>query len=89
MTDAHADAVTILGEAFAHDGPFDFGSQDITDRIQSLVPVMLRHRLTPPPDEIYSLHRKLSGIFLLCSKLQARIHAKPLFEAVYSSYKSS
>ena len=89
MMDAHADAVMILGEAFAHDGLFDFGSQDITDRIQTLVPVMLQNRLTPPPDEIYSLHRKLSGIFLLCSKLGAQVHAKPLFETVYSNYKRS
>ena len=37
----------ILGEAFASEEPFDFGNQSTTQRIQSLVPVMLRHRLTP------------------------------------------
>ena len=57
MKKAHADAVLILGEAFAIDGIFDFGLQDTTRRINNLVPVMLKERLTPPPDETYSLHR--------------------------------
>jgi len=34
MEDAHVDAVMILGEAFRSDGPFDFGKQDTTRRIQ-------------------------------------------------------
>ncbi|KAK7882066.1 hypothetical protein WMY93_028240 [Mugilogobius chulae] len=49
MNEAHVEAVMILGEAFASSEPFDFGNQDTTQRIQSLIPVMLRHRLTPPP----------------------------------------
>jgi aarF domain-containing kinase len=57
MENAHTDAVLILGEAFATDGEFDFGKQNTTKRINNLVPVMLKHRLTPPPEETYSLHR--------------------------------
>ncbi len=57
MNDAHTDAVLILGEAFRHDRPFDFSTQDTTRKINELVPVMLKYRLTPPPDETYSLHR--------------------------------
>ena len=34
MEEAHTEAVMILGEAFRCDGPFDFGSQDTTRRIQ-------------------------------------------------------
>lgn len=87
MQKAHVDAVMILGEAFSKDGLFDFGKQDTTRRIQSLVPVMLQHRLTPPPEETYSLHRKLSGIFLLCAKLRANINCKGLFDDTYARYR--
>lgn len=86
MEDAHCDAVMILGEAFA-DNQFDFGNQKTTARIQSLVPVMLKHRLTPPPEETYSLHRKMSGAFLLCAKLKAVVDCKSMFNRLYDMYK--
>lgn len=89
MERAHIDAVMILGEAFSREGNFNFGTQDTTRRIQSLVPVMLQHRLTPPPEETYSLHRKLSGIFLLCGKLGANINCKELFDETYRRYQFS
>ncbi|XP_075555026.1 ubiquinone biosynthesis protein COQ8, mitochondrial [Dermacentor variabilis] len=87
MQKAHVDAVMILGEAFSKDGPFDFGTQNTTRRIQNLVPVMLQHRLTPPPEETYSLHRKMSGIFLLCAKLRANINCKKMFDETYARYR--
>ncbi|KAK2846912.1 hypothetical protein Q5P01_009911 [Channa striata] len=83
---ANVEAVMILGEAFASTEPFDFGTQSTTQRIQSLIPVMLRHRLTPPPEESYSLHRKLAGSFLICSKLKARISCRDMFMDVYNAY---
>lgn len=86
FADAHVEAVMILGEAFASSEPFDFGTQSTTQRIQNLIPVMLRHRLTPPPEETYSLHRKMAGSFLICSKLNARIACRDMFLDVYNRY---
>ena len=88
MEEAHIDAVMILGEVFQRAEPFDFGAQNTTRRIQALVPTMLKHRLCPPPEEIYSLHRKLSGIFLLIAKLNVKFECKSMFDKVYKAYRT-
>ncbi|XP_032685047.1 atypical kinase COQ8B, mitochondrial [Odontomachus brunneus] len=89
MQQAHVDAVMILGQVFDKNHEYyDFGGQDVTKRIQALVPTIITHRLCPPPEEIYSLHRKLSGIFLLCAKLRAKIKCRDVFREIYVNYKS-
>ncbi|XP_026673340.1 atypical kinase COQ8B, mitochondrial isoform X3 [Ceratina calcarata] len=88
MEEAHVDAVMVLGQVFDKNHKYyDFGGQDVTRRIQTLVPTILDHRLCPPPEEIYSLHRKLSGVFLLCAKLQVKINCRDMFREVYTNYK--
>ncbi|XP_036346752.1 atypical kinase COQ8A, mitochondrial-like [Rhagoletis pomonella] len=82
MEEAHVDAVMILGEIFRFDGDFDSGRQNTTERIAHLVPTMVAHRLCPPPEEIYSIHRKLSGIFLLCSRLNVRLNCRPYYDEI-------
>ncbi|XP_023938650.1 atypical kinase COQ8B, mitochondrial isoform X1 [Bicyclus anynana] len=90
MEETHVDTVLIMGEVFTRKGTgeFDFGAQNTTRRIQAVVPTILSHRLCPPPEEIYSLHRKLSGVFLLCSKLKVKLNCRSMFEEIYQQYRT-
>lgn len=86
MTEAHVDSILVLGEAFSpvdnKGKPFNFKDQTITDRVRGNVGIMLSERLTPPPEETYSLHRKLSGVFLLCARLGATVPCEDLFKEI-------
>ncbi|KAF2738509.1 ubiquinone biosynthesis protein-like protein coq-8 [Polyplosphaeria fusca] len=89
MRDAHIDSVLTLAEPFQASGPeiYDFRDQTITDRVRNLIPVMIRERLAPPPEETYSLHRKLSGAFLLCARLGSRVPCRGLFEKAIETFE--
>ncbi|KAI7291210.1 ABC1-domain-containing protein, partial [Hortaea werneckii] len=67
MLQAHVDSIMTLAEPFVGTAPevYDFENQTITDRVRANIGLMLNERLAPPPEETYSLHRKLSGAFLL------------------------
>ncbi|KAI4177846.1 MAG: hypothetical protein LQ343_000310 [Gyalolechia ehrenbergii] len=81
MLNAHVTSVLTLAEPFSDSSPkiYDFRDQTITDRVRGLIPLMVRERLAPPPEETYSLHRKLSGAFLLCARLGSRVRCRELF----------
>lgn len=87
MLDAHVQAGFIVGLPFSRSGGFDFRSNNITQSISHLGATMLKHRLTPPPDEAYSLHRKLSGAFLACIKIGAVVPCRELLLEVYKHHK--
>ncbi|KAJ3494609.1 hypothetical protein NLJ89_g10776 [Agrocybe chaxingu] len=92
MLDAHVNSMTLLAAPFKADTPqpFSFGQgtqwSEITAQIRAQIPVMLEHRLTPPPKETYSLNRKLSGAFLLASRLGATIDTKAIWDKVVDKY---
>ncbi|CEL01656.1 Putative Molecular chaperone (ABC1) [Aspergillus calidoustus] len=81
MVDAHVSSILTLAEPFMDSSPdvYDFSDQTITERVKEFIPVMIRERLAPPPEETYSLHRKLSGAFLLCARLGSQVRCKELF----------
>ncbi|KAH8733153.1 ubiquinone biosynthesis protein-like protein coq-8 [Phaeosphaeriaceae sp. PMI808] len=89
MLDAHVQSVLTLAEPFRADGPeiYDFRDQTITDRVRNLIPVMVNERLAPPPEETYSLHRKLSGAFLLCARLGSRVSCRELFSKAVAKWE--
>ena len=82
MLNAHVNSVLTLAEPFAETAPevYDFRDQTITDRVRGFIPIMIKERLAPPPEETYSIHRKLSGAFLLCAKLGSRVRCREMFE---------
>jgi aarF domain-containing kinase len=89
MANAHIDSVLTLSEPFGDSAPevYDFRDQTITDRVRGLIPVMLHERLAPPPEETYSLHRKLSGAFLLCAKLGSKVPCRELFRNALAKFE--
>ncbi|KAH6576455.1 hypothetical protein BASA50_006739 [Batrachochytrium salamandrivorans] len=90
MNSSHIKSLQLLSRPFMANAEriYDFRVfSDISGQVRSEIPVMLRERLTPPPDESYSLHRKLSGCFLLCTKLGSQIPCRDIFKDILDNYK--
>ncbi|KAG7879852.1 hypothetical protein KL905_001345 [Ogataea polymorpha] len=86
MTQAHVESIIALGEPFSpldnKGSEYDFTNQTVTDRVRGNIKLMLNERLTPPPEETYSLHRKLSGAYLLCARMKAVVPCEKIFEEI-------
>lgn len=91
MTRAHIDSIMTLAEPFSGTAPeiYDFRDQTVTERVRAQIPLMIRERLSPPPEETYSLHRKLSGAFLLCARLGARVPCRRIFDEAFEEGESA
>ena len=89
MMEAHKLSGFCLGEPFQSYEPYDFKSSKVTSRISEHGAVFLKHRLTPPPEEVYTLHRKLAGAYNLCIKLGANISCRDLLDEIIQYYDNS
>jgi aarF domain-containing kinase len=88
MLNAHYLGVLAMAEPFVETptGLYDFASQSIMKNVNEIVPAMSKHRLTPPPKEIYSLHRKIVGSYMMCMKLKSRVPAREVFIETYKNW---
>ena len=86
MINAHKMSGFTVGEPFATDDEYDFAKSGITGRMSEHASPFLQHRLTPPPEEVYTLHRKLAGTYNLCIKLGAKIKCRDLLEDVMNNH---
>ena len=86
MISAHLTSLFALAMPFRSSSPFPFPfgqlGPEITRTVRNQIPVMLKHRLSPPPEETYSLDRKLSGAFLLCERMESRVHAASMYRGL-------
>ncbi|GAA5966219.1 hypothetical protein JCM3765_006092 [Sporobolomyces pararoseus] len=86
MISAHLTSLFALAMPFrtSSPDPFPFGrlGPEITRTVRNQIPVMLKHRLSPPPEETYSLNRKLSGAFLLCERMESRVQAASMYRGL-------
>ena len=64
------------------DAPFDFGATDLLERLRDMGMVIGNDRdlMHVPPAETLFLHRKIGGMYLLATKLGARVNLRALLE---------
>jgi aarF domain-containing kinase len=86
MLRAHKMSGFTVGEPFFSDEPFDFRESKISTRMGEHTAVFLKHRLTAPPEEVYTLHRKLAGAYMLCIKLGAVINSRDMLENIVANH---
>lgn len=87
MQRAHKLSGYTVGEPFHSSEPFDFRGSNISTRMGEHTSVFLRHRLTPPPEEVYTLHRKLAGAYMLCIKLGAVIACRDMLLDIVTNHR--
>lgn len=86
MLNAHVESGLVVGEPFLSHEPFDFKASGITSRVAGHGATFAEERLTAPPPEVYSLHRKLAGAFLICIKMGAVMPCRDMLETFYNTH---
>lgn len=65
------------------DGPFDFGTSDLLDRLHQMGLAIGNDRELAhvPPAATLFLHRKIGGMYLMAARLRARVALRPMVES--------
>lgn len=87
MTNAHIESGLEVARPFQRNGPFDFRSSLISKQVGKHGDTFMKERLVPPPQEVYSLHRKLSGAYMTCIKIGAIFPCRNMLQEVYERKK--
>lgn len=86
MLSAHIESGLIVAEPFSTNEPYTFTNSTLSTRLRNSFRTVLLHRLSPPPEEVYTLHRKISGAYLLCVKLEATISCREILASIVREY---
>ena len=73
-------------EPLRFDGEFDFEHSDLALKIKNAgleLSMQSQHWHTPPVDALF-IHRKLAGLYLIASRLGAKVDVKTLFNRYYN-----
>jgi len=75
LVEAFTQILAMVSEPFRSEGPYDFGATDLPRRAReaSMALAFERGITAAPPPEALFIQRKLGGIFLLCTRLRARV----------------
>ncbi|KAH8583303.1 ABC1 like kinase [Cryptosporidium sp. chipmunk genotype I] len=85
----HCNAIKMVSEVFKYSScPFDFSKSKIVENISKIIPNILLERETAPFSDIYSLHRRIAGFFIICSRLGAAIGSHKIFNQVLEKYNT-
>uniref|UniRef100_A0A3B0MHF2 ABC1 family protein, putative n=1 Tax=Theileria annulata TaxID=5874 RepID=A0A3B0MHF2_THEAN len=82
VINAHLDSVRASADPFKHDVEYDFKNSKTFSTCIERSNIIFNHRKKPPAPEIYSLHRKLAGAFLICKIISAKFNSKKVFGEV-------
>ncbi|KFG46282.1 ABC1 protein, partial [Toxoplasma gondii p89] len=67
---------------------YSFEDSEVFSLLHKEMQKVMKNRERPPPPEIYSLHRKIAGCFLLCAKLRGRVDTSKVFAETMAAYRA-
>lgn len=86
MINAHIESGLEVGRPFQRNGDFDFKGSNIAKQMSKHGNTFVNERLVPPPKEVYSLHRKLSGAYMTCIRIGAVFNCRDMLVETYDKY---